>query len=493
MLKKFLTKVFAFIIVKRIEKTYKDYSQIQEKILNSLLKKAANTQFGQQHKFSQINNYEFFKKNVPIRDYEDLSSYISSVKKGKTNILWPGKPIYFAKTSGTTSGSKFIPITKDSIPNHINSSRNAFLFYINKTGNVNILDGKAIFIQGSPILEDLNGVSVGRLSGIAAHHVPSYLNKNKMPSFETNCIDDWEEKIDKICEETIGENMTVIGGIPSWVKMYFERLIKRSNKENLSHIFKNFSLYVYGGVNYKPYEKTFANLVGKKIDTIEFFPASEGFFAYQNDQNDKSLLLQYSSGIYYEFIKLKNFKKGISQRYNLSQVQLGISYILIISTNAGLWAYNTGDTVMFTSLSPPKILVTGRYKHFISAFGEHVIVSEVEQSLAETSIYFKELISEFTVVPKLDNKEKLPCHEWFIEFRSDIKKLDQFAEHLDNELCNRNSYYKDLIKGKILKRLEIVVVKKGGFNKHMKNIGKLGEQNKIPRLSNSRHFIKGLI
>lgn len=492
MLKRFFAKVFAFIIVRKIENTYSKSFKIQEKILFSLLKKASNTQFGIDHNFNKIDNYEFFKKNVPVRDYEEFSTYISKIKKGSRNILWPGKPLYFAKTSGTTSGLKYIPITKESMPNHINSSRNAFLFYINKTGKTNILDGKAIFIQGSPILEDLNGIRVGRLSGIVAHYVPRYLNNNKMPSWETNCIIDWEEKIEKICEETLNENMTVIGGIPPWVKMYFEKLIKKSNKKTLAEIFKNLSLYVFGGVNYEPYQKTFNKLIGKKINTIEFYPSSEGFFAYQNDQNDKSLLLQYDSGIYYEFVKLENFENENSKRYNLSQVQIGINYVLIVSTNAGLWAYNTGDTVTFTSLDPPKILVTGRYKHFISAFGEHVIVTEVEQSLAETSKYFNELIAEFTVAPKLNNDGKLPCHEWFIEFKSDIKILDQFEKYLDKELCKRNVYYKDLIEGKILKELEIVLVKKGGFNRHMKSIGRLGEQNKVPRLSNNRDFIKGL-
>ena len=379
------------------------------------------------------------------------------------------------------------------MPHHIRSSRNALLFYINKTGKADFLNGKTIFIQGSPVLENINGIKTGRLSGIVAHYVPSYLRPNNMPSWNTNCIDDWEQKINLICDETINEDMTVIGGIPSWVQMYFEKLIKKSNKKNLSEIFKNFSLFVFGGVNYEPYKKKFSKLIGKKVDSIEYFPASEGFFAYQNNQSDKALLLQYNSGIFYEFIKLVEFESDKVTRHDLSTVETGVNYVMIISSNAGLWAYNTGDTVVFTSLVPPKILVTGRYKHFISAFGEHVIASEVEQSLAETASFFNVVVSEFTVAPKLENKDSLPCHEWCIEIETTGFNQLQFSKHLNSALCNRNIYYRDLIEGKVLKELEIVVVKKGTFNNYLKSKGKLGGQNKIPRLSNNRELIEGVL
>ena len=379
------------------------------------------------------------------------------------------------------------------MPHHIKSSRNALLFYINKTGKTDFLSGKTIFIQGSPVLENINGIKTGRLSGIVAHYVPSYLRSNNMPSWDTNCIDDWEQKINAICEETLNENMTVIGGIPSWVQMYFEKLITKSNKKNLSEIFQNFSLFVFGGVNYEPYKKKFNKLIGKTIDSIEYFPASEGFFAYQNEQDDKALLLQYNSGIFYEFIKLSEFESNKAIRHDLSTVETGVNYVMIVSTNAGLWAYNTGDTVVFTSLVPPKILVTGRYKHFISAFGEHVIASEVEQSLAETASFFNILINEFTVAPKLENEGNLPCHEWCVELETSDFNIKEFSNHLNSALCNRNIYYRDLIEGKVLKELEIVVVKKGAFKNYMKSKGKLGGQNKIPRLSNNRELIEGVL
>tara|TARA_B100000282_G_scaffold205675_1_gene151045 strand:- start:1485 stop:2975 length:1491 start_codon:yes stop_codon:yes gene_type:complete len=493
MLKKWIAKIIAFVVVKRIEKTYSKAAKIQKKILLKLIKKASNTLFGLDHSFSQINNYKTFKRLVPVTDYEGIKSYIDKVKNAEENVLWPGKPRYFAKTSGTTSGAKLIPISNESMPHHIRSSRNALLFYINKTGKADFLNGKTIFIQGSPVLENINGIKTGRLSGIVAHYVPSYLRSNNMPSWDTNCIDDWEQKINLICDETLNEDMTVIGGIPSWVQMYFEKLITKSNKKTLSEIFKNFSLFVFGGVNFEPYKKKFSKLIGKKVDSIEYFPASEGFFAYQNNQNDKALLLQYDSGIFYEFIKLVEFESDKVTRHDLSTVEIGVNYVMIISTNAGLWAYNTGDTVIFTSLVPPKILVTGRYKHFISAFGEHVIASEVEESLAETVSFFNVVVSEFTVAPKLENKDNLPCHEWCIEIETTDFNKSNFSKYLNSALCNRNIYYRDLIEGKVLKELEIVVVKKGTFNNYMKSKGKLGGQNKIPRLSNNRELIEGVL
>lgn len=493
MLKRCLARLFSLIIVKKIESTYHKAPKLQAKILKQLIKKGKTTEFGRDHNFSKIFSSEDFYNSVPVRDYEQLYGYIEKVKKGDENVLWPGKPKYFAKTSGTTSGTKLIPITKESMPNHIKSSRNALLFYINKTGNTKFLNGKMIFIQGSPVLEDINGIKTGRLSGIVAHYVPSYLRRNNMPSWKTNSIEKWEEKILKICEETSKEEMTVIGGIPSWVQMYFEKLLSLNNKQNISQLFEKFSLYIYGGVNYSPYEKRFNKLIGKKIDSIEYFPASEGFFAYQNDQKDKSLLLQYDSGIYYEFIKAEDFEKKNPKRFNLSNIKININYVLIVSTNAGLWAYNTGDTVMFMSIAPPKLIVTGRYKHFISAFGEHVIASEVEQSLSEAAKKFNVSVSEFTVAPKIENDNKLPCHEWFIEFEELEINLKEFEKYLDYRVQEKNIYYKDLIEGKVLKTLEVNQIKRGTFNIYMKSIGKLGGQNKVPRLSNNRDFVDGLL
>ena len=490
--KKLFAKIFAFFVVSKIKKSYPHAAQIQTNTLKDLLNKAKKTKFGTEHQFNKINCVEEFTDKVPVRDYEEIKKYIDEIKKGSEDVLWPGKPKYLAKTSGTTSGVKYIPITNESMPNHILSSRNALLFYIYETGDTSFLNGKTIFLQGSPVLDEINGILFGRLSGIVAHHIPSYLKKNNLPSFKTNSIEDWEEKINEICSETINENMTTIGGIPSWVQMYFEALLKKSNKKNITELFKDLSLYVYGGVNFFPYEKIFNKLLGKKINTIEYYPASEGFFAYQNSQTDRSLLLQYNSGIFYEFIRTDEFESDNYTRYNLTNVDKGVNYILVITSNAGLWAYNTGDTIRFTSLKPPKIIVTGRYKHFISAFGEHVISEEVEQSISELCKEKNIDIIEFTVSPMINPQNGLPYHEWWIEFDNSNLDLEDISNCLDKKMQKKNIYYKDLVKGKVLNRLKIVEVKKGVFNLYMKSLGKFGGQNKVPKLSNDRNFVEGL-
>lgn len=480
-----LSKSFAKLIAKRIKKWASKPIETQQKVFQNLILEAKDTVFGKDHSFDKLRTYEDFKSNVPLRDYEELKPYVERIVAGEENVLWKGKPIYFAKTSGTTSGAKYIPITKESMPTHVEAARNAILLYINETGHSKFVDGKMIFLQGSPVLEESNGIKLGRLSGIVAHYVPKYLQKNRLPSSETNCIDDWETKVDAIVEETINEDMTIISGIPSWVQMYFEKLIEKNNKK-VGDIFKNFNLFIFGGVNYEPYRAKFENLIGRKVDSIELYPASEGFFAFQDKQNEKGMLLQLNSGIFYEFVEAEHFFEEHPKRISLVDVQLCINYVMIISTTAGLWAYNIGDTVEFTSLKPYKVIVSGRIKHFISAFGEHVIGKEVEQALKEATENTSISVNEFTVAPKINPEEGLPYHEWFIEFEKAPENEVGFIQNLERSLQQQNSYYLDLINGKVLRPLIITKVKKGGFQTYMKFIGKLGGQNKIPRLSNDR-------
>jgi hypothetical protein len=417
---------------------------------------------------------------------------VEQVVEGKRNVLWPGQPVYFAKTSGTTSGAKYIPITKESIKYQIEASRNAMLTYIHETGNASFVDGKMIFLQGSPELQEKNGVKLGRLSGIAAHYIPNYLQKNRLPSWKTNCIEDWETKVNAIVDETQNEDMTVIAGIPSWVQMYFEKLKEKTNR-NIGDLFKNFNLFIYGGVNYEPYRKKFEKLIGRKVASIELFPASEGFFAYQNSQEDKGLLLLLNSGIFYEFVKADEFFSESRKRITLKDVVIGIDYVMIISTNAGLWAYNLGDTVRFTSLEPFKIIVSGRIKHFISAFGEHVIAKEVEEAMQIATEKTGARVNEFTVAPQITPKNnELPFHEWLVEFETLPEDMLVFAEILDKAMQLQNSYYDDLISGKILQTLKITPIKIGGFRDYMKAIGKLGGQNKVQRLANDRKVAEKL-
>jgi hypothetical protein len=485
-IKSFLAKLYAKKIAKDIQKWLDNPIKTQEKIFQDLIKEAKETEFGKNHKFNAIKNYHEFKKQVPVRDYEGLKPYIEKIKNGKEDVLWKGKPIYFAKTSGTTSGAKYIPITKESMPYHIKAAKQALLLYIYKTGDANFVNGKMIFLQGSPILDEINRIKTGRLSGIVAHFVPKYLQKNRMPSWETNCIEDWETKVTAIVNETINENMTLISGIPSWVQMYFEKLVEKSNKK-VGELFPNFNLFVYGGVNYEPYRNKMENLIGRKVDSIELFPASEGFFAFQDDQNKKGMLLLLNSGIFYEFIPVNQFHSKNPPRLTLKDVKLGENYVLIISTNAGLWAYNIGDTVQFTSLKPYRIIVSGRIKHFISAFGEHVIAKEVETALEAAVKNTNVRINEFTVAPQITpQNNELPHHEWFIEFENEPENIKEFAKKIDDALVQQNSYYEDLIVGKVLQPLKITKVKSNGFQNYMKSIGKLGGQNKLPRLSNDR-------
>jgi phenylacetate-coenzyme A ligase PaaK-like adenylate-forming protein len=483
--KNLAAKVFAKRIHALTQKWANNPVVTQKKVLESLLIAAAQTKFGKDHHFSSITSHADFIQNVPVRDYEGLKSYIDLVVNGEPNVLWKGKPLYFAKTSGTTSGAKYIPLTAESMPFHIQAARNAIFSYIHETGNADFVSGKMIFLQGSPILEEKNGIKLGRLSGIVAHFIPKYLQKNRMPSWETNCIEDWETKVNAIVEETFSEDMTVISGIPSWVQMYFEKLKEKGNKP-VGEIFKNFNLFIYGGVNYEPYRAKFENLIGRKLDSIELFPASEGFFAYQDSQKEKGMLLLLNSGIFYEFIKADEFFTENPTRYTIGEVELNVNYVLIISTNAGLWAYNIGDTVQFTSLQPYRVIVSGRIKHYISAFGEHVIGKEVEVALKEAMEGTDVRVNEFTVAPQINPNEGLPYHEWFIEFENEPDDLSAFALRIDAAMRKQNVYYDDLIVGNVLRTVVVTKVQQNGFQGYMKSQGKLGGQNKLPRLTNDR-------
>lgn len=464
----------------------------QENIFRQMLKVGRNTDFGKEAGLEKITDYEGFKQAVPIRDYEQFKPWIERIKEGKHNVLWKGKPIYFAKTSGTTSGTKYIPITKDSIPNHINTARNALLCYMAETGNTKFADGKLIFLSGSPELERVGGIPTGRLSGIVNHHVPKYLRTNQMPSYETNCIEDWENKLAKIVEETIHQNMTLISGIPPWMQMYFDELIKRSGKK-VGDLFPNFSVMVQGGVNFEPYKAKLFESIGRKIDTIELFPASEGFFAFQDSQETEGLLLNTNSGIFFEFVPAGEIFNEHPTRLSLKDVKVGENYALIINNNAGLWGYNIGDTVKFVSTNPYRLVVTGRTKHFISAFGEHVIGEEVEYSMLKAAEEENIRVTEFTVAPFVSTDKGKSYHEWFVEFEKQPADMEAFSSKLDHYLREKNVYYDDLIAGNILKPLKITPVRKNGFIDYMKSIGKLGGQNKVPRLSNDRKIADELI
>lgn len=484
-----LAKPFAAYVVQNRQKWEKRAVETQLALMKSLVADASHTLFGKDHRFGEITDYQSFKEAIPVQDYENLKPYIEKVVAGESDILWKNKPLYFAKTSGTTSGVKYIPISKESIGFHINGARDALLSYVHETGNSQFLDKNLIFLSGSPEMIQKNGVFTGRLSGIVNHHVPGYLRSNQMPSYETNCIEDWETKLDKIIDETIEKPMSLISGIPPWVQMYFDRIQARTGKK-IKDVFPEFSLFVYGGVNFEPYRAKLFESIGKQIDSIETYPASEGFIAYQDSQNAEGLLLLLNSGVFYEFIPVEDYFKENPRRLHIGEVQLGVNYAVVMNTNAGLWGYSIGDTVKFVSLNPYRIIVSGRIKHFISAFGEHVIGEEVEKAMQFAVQRHPEVeLVEFTVAPQVTPPEGgLPYHEWLIEFSKEPNNLNAFAKDINDKLAQLNVYYDDLMTGNILQPLKIRVLPKNAFIDYMKSQGKLGGQNKVPRLSNDRNI-----
>lgn len=486
-MKAIVIKPVAHFIHRQIQKQAASAAKDQKTIFQTLIKKGTKTSFGEDHQLDKISTHKDFVKQVPIRDYEGLKPYFDQVKDGEANILWPGKPRYLAKTSGTTSGVKYIPITDDSISNHINTARNALLNLTSIRNDATVFNGKMIFLSGSPTLFKVGGINTGRLSGIVNHEIPSWVKGNQLPSYETNCIEEWETKLDAIVRETYNQDLRVISGIPPWVQMYFERLISHTGKSSIKEIFPNLSLFVYGGVNYEPYRMSIESLIGKAIDSLETYPASEGFIAYQDQLKNNGLLLNTNSGIFYEFVPTDQIWDESPDRLSLSEVELGTDYAIIINSNAGLWGYNLGDTVRFTSINPYKLVVSGRIKHFISAFGEHVIAKEVESAISVIGQKHRLKVNEFTVAPMVNPADQsLPYHEWIIEFEELPTNVEQIARELDEVMTQQNIYYKDLITGNILKPLEISIVSKGTFQRYMESLGKLGGQNKVPRLSNDR-------
>ena len=482
-----LSKPVARWAIRRLRRNVSQPAQAQREVLADLLAAAENTAFGRDHDLAGGMDVADYQRAVPVRDYEGLKGYMDRAVAGEADVLWPGVPLYFCKTSGTTSGAKYIPLTKDSMPNHIGSARNALLGHIAGTGDASFVDGKMIFLQGSPELAKTpGGVHLGRLSGIVAHHVPGYLQANRLPSWETNCIDDWETKVDAVVRETCTEDLRLVSGIPSWVQMYFERLLEHTGKATVREVFPNLSLFVHGGVAFGPYAERFRQLLGFDIARVELYPASEGFLAYQDAPEVEGMLLNVNDGIFFEFIPADRYFEDAPPRLTVGEVELGVQYAVVLSSNAGLWGYDIGDTVKFVSLDPPRVVVTGRIKHFTSAFGEHVIAEEVEGAAQEAVAAHGGVMSEFHVAPQVTPVEGLPYHEWVVAFDTLPEDMVAFATTLDAALQTRNPYYKDLIQGAVLRPAVVTPVPADRFTEAMRKRGKLGGQNKVPRLANDR-------
>lgn len=485
-IKRRIAEIWAHRRAKEIRRVHEDPVGSQLRTLKQLVARASQTQFGKNHGFTVINGPREFRARVPVRDYEAALEYFLQIRRGIPDVTWPGKPLYLAKTSGTVSGAKYIPITKDSIKYQLLGARDALMMYIVSSGNSTFLDGNMMFLSGSPVLDTNDaGMKVGRLSGIVNHFIPAYLKRNQVPTYETNCIEIWEEKIEKILSETIPRDLRLISGIPPWVQMYFERLYDRTGKMPMQQ-WPNMSVFVQGGVDFSPYAPVFKKFFEGKLDIVEVFPASEGFFAIQDTLENQGLLLNLDYGIYFEFIPVEEYGNPDATRVGIDGVELDRQYALIVSTNAGLWAYDVGDTVKFVSLNPHRIRVTGRVKHFISAFGEHVISEEVNKAMITACALTNSEVSEFTVAPMVLPGEGESYHEWFVEFDRLPSDLAAFATTLDEEMRKQNAYYNDLRTGAMLKPVVVRVLKRNATREYMRSQGKLGGQNKFPRLGNNR-------
>ena len=487
-LKEFISKIYFKRMLKKIENFQKDPVGEQETIFRYLMKQASKTQFGKDHGLTPNTSYEDFKKLVEIKKYDDFIPYIDKVLEGEKNVLYPGKPLYLATTSGTTSGEKYIPVTKDSLKRGMASSVLCSATYLEETQNYPSLFKKMVILSANPALENINGVLTGKITGIFNRHIPSFMKKQRIPSVETNSMDDWDEKMERTIYEALGQDVGMVGGFPGWIIRFFERTLQVTGKKTIKEVFPNLKIITHGGVAYGPYKERMETLIGEQFDRLEVFSASEGFMAFQDRQQTEDMLLVPNSEIFFEFVPLDQWGTPDAERLSLKDVKVGIPYALVISTMAGLWAYDLGDTITFTSLNPYRLKVSGRTKHFISNSGEHLISEQVEWALTETAKTFGVEIIDFSVAPLITNTENGNRHEWLIEFQNHPEDLQAFSQSLADNLCIKSDNYKILRESSILHDPVVTPLKRGAFVNYMKSIGKMTHQNKVPRLMNSRNL-----
>lgn len=465
---------------------------LQKQTLARLLEKGRRTAFGRDHRLPEVRSYEEFRQAVPVYSYEELwDRYLSRAWEGETSVLWPGRPVYFAKTSGTTAGAKFLPLTRDSVPMHIRAARDMLLLYVARKGNADFVWGRWLFLSGSPALEkNPADILYGRLSGIVHHWVPAYLTRNRLPSWEVNSMEDWPRKVDAILDEARELDLRLLSGIPPWVEGLLERLEDRWHQK-ATRMWPHLQLYVHGGVDFRLYEDRLrAFLPG--VDFIETFPASEGFFAFQDtDDPQVGLRLIVDGGIFYEFVPLERADDPSPPRLPLWEVEAGRPYALLLTTNAGLWGYAIGDVVTFTSLRPYRLRVSGRVKNHLSAFGEHVIEAEVETALQAALRATGARVREYTVGPYLGPEK--PRHEWLLEVETEPTSWQAFLEVLDQTLRQLNPYYDDLRRGAILEAPRLYRLPVGAGYAYLARIGKLGGQHKFPHLRSDRWLLEALL
>jgi hypothetical protein len=494
--------LFSWVIKKRIHQIdlFRKFPlEVQDELFFRMLKNAANTAFGKQHKFHKITDYNSFKNSVPLQTYEELKTDVDKLIAGEKNLLWPGTTSWFAKSSGTTSNrSKFIPVTKDSLFDcHYKGGKDLLALYYTNYPDRKLYNAKHLIIGGSAKINPIGINSyLGDLSAIIVKNLPWWAEIRRTPSREIALMDDWEKKLDKMAKQTIKEDVCIIAGVPSWTLVLCNRILEITGKNNLKEVWPNLELFMHGGVSFQPYKKEFERLIpDKSMHYIETYNASEGFFGIQDNPDSDDLLLMLDYGIFYEFIPMPSFD-GIASKtvLSLAEVELNTNYALVISTNGGLWRYILGDTITFTSLLPYKFKITGRTQSFINCFGEEVIVDNTEKAIAFACTQTDAILKEYTVGPIFMEDQSKGGHEWLIEFAQAPKDLKEFTNALDQELRNINSDY-DAKRTKDL-ALEIPschVVPTGTFDRWLQGKGKLGGQNKVPRLSNDRRILEEIL
>ena len=469
----------------------------QREVLQDLVTSAQYTEFGKKYGFSKLFSIKSFKKAVPIHEYDDIKPYIQRIMDGEQNVLW-NTPIYwFAKSSGTTSDkSKFIPLSDESLQDcHYKAAKDVLTLYYCYNPDSDLLTGKGLVIGGSHNIHQVNDeVQYGDLSAVLLQNTPFWGSWIKTPELSIALMDEWEEKIEKLAESTIKENVTSISGVPTWTMVLFKRILEMTGKNNISEVWPSLELYIHGGVSFKPYREQFNKLIGKKINYLEMYNASEGFIAAQENPKDEGMLLFVDHGIFMEFMPVSEYGKADPQTIGLGQVETGTNYAPVISTNGGLWRYLLGDTIRFTSLKPYKIIVTGRVKHYINAFGEELIIDNTDMAISMACEKTGAIVVDYTAAPIYFSDDTNGAHEWLIEFDKDPVDVEMFTKELDRALQSLNSDYEAKRHKNIALRMPVMrVLKKGSFNNWLKSRGKLGGQHKVPRLSNERIFIEEIL
>jgi hypothetical protein len=472
--------------------------ETQQEVLNQLLKRSANTEWGRNYDYASISSIREYQGRVPIQSYEELIPYVDRLKKGETNLLWPGEVKWFAKSSGTTSTkSKFIPVTRESLEEcHYRGGKDLLAVYTKNRPDSRIFTGKGLILGGSHRINNLSNDSIyGDLSAILIENAPFWVDLIKTPKTKIALLEDFEEKLERITKLTVDENVTNISGVPSWYLVLIKQILAFTGKKDLTEVWPNLEVFFHGGISFRPYRDQFRNFIrSENMQYMETYNASEGFFGLQDDPSTNDMLLMLDLGIFYEFIPSEKINSDNPPVYTIGEVKKGVSYAMVISTNGGLWRYMIGDTIIFTSLAPHKFIISGRTKHYINAFGEEIIIDNAEKALEAACRETGALISEYTAGPVYIGAESKGSHEWLIEFENRPSDIDRFISILDETLMSVNSDYE----AKRYKDLNLVkpvvrILPTGTFYKWLREKNKLGGQNKVPRLANNREYLDEIL